>query len=164
MAEDTEGPTGAHRRLQEARRRAQSALVTPPAPRPPVPPTGRAGRNLPAAIAVGLGLLAVVGLCLFVRREAFVVLAVLATSGALWELARAVGQRGIRVPLVPLWVGGAGILVAAYVAGSEAMLAAFLLTAGGVVVWRVLGGGGLAAVRDASAGIFCAAYVSLLAG
>jgi phosphatidate cytidylyltransferase len=41
---------------------------------------------------------------------------------------------------------------------------AFTLTAGGVFVWRVLDGGGMDAVRDASAGIFAAAYVPYLAG
>nr|KEP23758.1 phosphatidate cytidylyltransferase [Georgenia sp. SUBG003] len=141
-------------------------MVEPAPPRPPkpLPPTGRAGRNLPAAIGVGVGLLAVVALSLFVRREAFVVLVVLAVLGALWELAAAVGQRHIRIPVLPLWVGAVGILLSAWVAGAEAMLMAFTLTAGGVFVWRVLDGGGMDAVRDASAGIFAAAYVPYLAG
>jgi phosphatidate cytidylyltransferase len=154
------------RRLREARRRARTALVepAPPRPAPPLPPTGRAGRNLPAAIGVGLGLLAVVVLSLFVRREAFVVLVIVAVGGALWELAAAVAQRHIRIPVLPLWVGAVGILVSAWVAGPEAMLMAFTLTAGGVFVWRVLDGGGMEAVRDASAGIFAAAYVPYLAG
>ncbi|UNX55907.1 phosphatidate cytidylyltransferase [Georgenia sp. TF02-10] len=157
---------GAVQRLREARRRARSALVepAPPTPRDPVPPPGRAGRNLPAAVGVGLVLLALVAATLFVRREAFVALVVLATGGALWELARAVAQRGIAVPLPPLWVGAVGIAVAAWVGGAPAMLMAFVLTAGGVFLWRVLDGGGLAAVRDAAAGIFAAAYVPYLAG
>ncbi|WP_418607419.1 phosphatidate cytidylyltransferase [Georgenia sp. SUBG003] len=158
--------SSAVRRLREARQRARTALVEPAPPRPPkpLPPTGRAGRNLPAAIGVGVGLLAVVALSLFVRREAFVVLVVLAVLGALWELAAAVGQRHIRIPVLPLWVGAVGILLSAWVAGAEAMLMAFTLTAGGVFVWRVLDGGGMDAVRDASAGIFAAAYVPYLAG
>ncbi|GAA4286729.1 phosphatidate cytidylyltransferase [Georgenia daeguensis] len=163
--ESSEPLASAVRRLREARRRARTALVEPAPPRPrPLPPTGRAGRNLPAAIGVGLGLLTVVALSLFVRREAFVVLVVLAVCGALWELAAAVGQRHIRIPVLPLWVGAVGILVSAWVAGPEAMLMAFTLTAGGVFVWRVLDGGGMDAVRDASAGIFAAAYVPYLAG
>ncbi|PFG38487.1 phosphatidate cytidylyltransferase [Georgenia soli] len=157
--------SNAVRRLREARQRARTALVEPAPPRPkPLPPTGRAGRNLPAAIGVGVGLLAVVALSLFVRREAFVVLVVVAVAGALWELAAAVGQRHIRIPVLPLWVGAVGILLSAWVAGAEAMLMAFTLTAGGVFVWRVLDGGGMDAVRDASAGIFAAAYVPYLAG
>ncbi|GAA4423422.1 phosphatidate cytidylyltransferase [Georgenia halophila] len=157
--------TGAVRRLNDARRRATTALVEPAPPRPgPLPPSGRAGRNLPAAIGVGLGMLAVVGLSLFIRREAFVVLATVAVCLALWELAGAVSQRHIRIPVLPLWVGAVGILVSAWMAGEEAMLMAFTLTAGGVFVWRVLDGGGLEAVRDAAAGIFAAAYVPFLGG
>lgn len=154
------------RRLSEARRRARTALVAPPPPRPetPSPPTGRAGRNLPAAVGVGVSLLLIVALSLFTRREAFVVLVVLAACAALGELARAFRQHGIEIPLLPLWVGSTGIVVSAWVAGLEAMLMAFVLTAGGVFIWRVLDGGGRAAVRDASAAIFSAAYVPFLAG
>lgn len=130
----------------------------------PAASTSRAGRNLPAAIGVGLGLLALLGATLFVRSEAFVVFVVLATSGALWEFSRAVATRGVRLPLLPLWVGNVGILVSAFVAGPEAMVMAFVLTAGGVFVWRVLDGGGPGAVTDASAGVFGSAYISFLGG
>ena len=134
-------------------------------PAPPKPEkAGRAGRNLPAAIGVGLGLLVVLGLSLFLREEAFVVLVLIATSGALWEFGRAVAARDIAIPMLPLWVGNAGIVVSAYAAGTEAMLVAFFLTAGGVFVWRVIDGGGPDAVRDACAGVLAACYVSVLAG
>jgi len=148
------------RQVRQIHERAQHTLVEPAPPKP----ASRAGRNLPAAIAVGLGLLGLLILSLFVREEAFVVLVLLATSGGLWEFARALASRDIRVPLLPLWVGNAGIVVCAYTAGPDAMLVAFFLTAGGVFVWRVLDGGGLGAVRDASAGILASAYVSFLAG
>lgn len=154
------------RRLAEARDRARTALVPPAPPKPhdPVPPTGRAGRDLRAAVGVGLALVAVLALSLFIRREAFVVLVLLACFGALVELANAFGRRDIRIPLLPLWVGTAGIVVSAWAAGAEAMLMAFALTAGGVFVWRIIDGGGRAAVRDATAAIFAAAYVPYLAG
>ncbi|MBZ2195959.1 phosphatidate cytidylyltransferase [Occultella gossypii] len=127
-------------------------------------PASRAGRNLPAAIGVGLGLGAVLIASLFIRKEAFVVLAVVACAIALWELERALRTRDIRLPYLPLVVGTVGMLVSAYQAGIEALLVAFLLTAGGVFVWRVLDGGGGDALRDATAGIFAAAYIPFLAG
>lgn len=156
--------TAALRRLVEARDRARTALVTPAPPRPIDPTPGRAGRDLRAAVGVGLGLVVVVTLSLFIRREAFVVLVLVACVGALWELARAFAQRDIRIPLLPLWVGTAGIVVSAWAAGAQAMLMGFALTAGGVFVWRIIDGGGRAAVRDATAAIFAAAYVPYLAG
>ena len=113
----------------------------------------RGGRNLPAAIAVGLGLLALVGVSLFLVKELFVVLALAAVGASLWELAHAFARRGINLPLLPLVVGAAGILVSSYVAGEEALLVSLVLAAGGVVAWRAIDSGGLVALRDASAGV-----------
>ena len=128
------------------------------------PTTSRAGRNLPVATAVGLGLLGLVGSSLWFRKEAFAVLAVVACAAALWELAQAFTRRGVQLPLLPLVGGEVGILVSAYTSGPEALLVAFLLTVGGVVVWRVLDGGGAQALRDAAAAAFATAYVPFLAG
>lgn len=147
------------RALREAVRRSDS---------PPVPPRpkghGRAGRDLPMAISVGLGLLAVLVASLFIRKEAFVVLVLVVVGMAVWEFAAALRTRDIRVPVLPLWVGTAGMLVSAYVVGPEALVVAFVLAAGGVFVWRLIDGGGSQAVRDAGAGIFAAAYLPFLAG
>lgn len=126
--------------------------------------TSRAGRDLPRAVAVGLGLLAVVLASLLWRKELFVLVAVLACGAALWELAQAFSRRHLHLPLLPVLVGSTGILVSAYVAGAEAMFVAFLLTAGGVVVWRVLDGSGTPALRDAASGTFALAYVPLMGG
>lgn len=128
----------------------------------PAPP--RAGRNLPWAIGIGLGLGAIIVASLFIRAEAFLVVAIIACGIALWELERALRARDIRIPLLPLVVGSVGMLISAYTSGIEALLVAFLLTAGGAFIWRVLDGTGSAAMRDASAGIFAAAYVPFLAG
>lgn len=126
--------------------------------------TPSSGRDLPVAIVVGVTLIAVVVASLYFRKEAFVLLAVLAVGAGLWELAQAFGRRGIHLPLLPLLVGDVGILVSAYTAGAEALFVAFLLTAGGVVVWRVLDGNGKPALRDSTAGTFAAAYLPFLAG
>src|SRR5690606_10083910 len=128
------------------------------------PPPSRAGRDLPLAIVVGLVLLAAVVVSLLWRKELFVVLAVLACGAGLWELAQAFRRRRIRLPLTPLLVGTVGILVSSYLAGPEALMVAFLLTAGGVAVWRVLDGSGPAALRDAAAAVFAAAYLPFMAG
>ncbi|GAA1727755.1 phosphatidate cytidylyltransferase [Isoptericola hypogeus] len=138
-----------------------------PAGGAPVGPSearSRAGRNLPAAIAVGVLLLVAVAASLWFRPEPFVALAVVAVGAALWELRQAFARRDIRIPLLPLLVGTAGMLVSAYAAGPEALLVAFVLTVGAVVVWRVLDGSGPQALRDAAAGVFAATYLPFLAG
>ncbi|WP_019137527.1 phosphatidate cytidylyltransferase [Cellulomonas massiliensis] len=128
------------------------------------PATSRRGRDLPVAVGVGVGLLVVVVASLFIVKEAFVVLAVLAVGAALWELAQAFTRRGIHLPLLPLLVGSVGILVSAYTAGPEALFVAFMLTVGGAVIWRVLDGSGQPALRDATGAAFAAAYVPFLGG
>lgn len=122
----------------------------------------RAGRNLPAAVAVGGGLGALVAVSLFVQREAFVVLAAVAITLAVWELANAFRARRIRIPVVPVVVGSVSMLASAYVGGVEALFVIFALTAFAVLLWRVLDGPN--PVRDVTAGIFTAAYVPFLAG
>lgn len=124
----------------------------------------RGGRDLSIATIVGLALLALVVVVLVVRKDAFVLIAIVACALALRELAAGLALRDIHVPLLPLLVGAVGILVSSYTAGTEALLVSFLLTAGGVVVWRVVDGGGMVAMRDASAGTFAAAYIPFLAG
>lgn len=125
--------------------------------------TRRSGRDMPMAVAVGVGILVVVGGSLFVREEVFVAFAILAVGAALWELGEAFKRRNIKLPLLPLWVGTAGILISAYVSGLEALMVSFILTVAGIVVWRALDGRGVAALRDAFAGVFAAAYLPFMA-
>ncbi|MCP2263836.1 phosphatidate cytidylyltransferase [Promicromonospora thailandica] len=130
----------------------------------PAPKQSRAGRNLPAAILVGVGLLGVVGASLYWRPEPFVLLVVLLLCAGLWELRQAFARRALRLPMVPLFVGAAGMIVSAYRGGPEALFVAFVLTVAATVVWRALDGSGLAAVRDSAAAVFAAAYLPFLAG
>ncbi|WP_315095926.1 phosphatidate cytidylyltransferase [uncultured Cellulomonas sp.] len=126
--------------------------------------TTRPGRDLPVAIVVGVAMLVAVVASLFIRKEAFAIVAVVCVVAGLWELAQAFTRRNIHLPLLPLVVGSIGILVSAYTAGPEALFVAFMLTVGGVVVWRVLDGSGQPALRDATAGAFAAAYLPFLGG
>lgn len=124
---------------------------------------GRAGRNLPAAIGVGLALGVVVVAGLFIRKEVFVAVVVVAVCLALWELVQALADRHIAVPVVPVMVGAVSMLVAAFAAGGQALAVTFVLTAIGVVVWRASEGPD-GALRDVAGGVFAAGYLPLLAG
>jgi phosphatidate cytidylyltransferase len=124
---------------------------------------GRAGRNLPAAIVVGLLLAGLVLASLFTRPEAFVALVSVVVVLAVWELAGALGVKQLIVPVVPLAVGSLGMLVSAFVAGEEGLLVSFTLTGFGLLLWRIVEGMD-GALRDVAAGLFTAAYIPLLAG
>lgn len=122
----------------------------------------RAGRNLPVAIGVGVGLLALFLLSLFIRKELFGILAFAVVALAVLELRTALARVRIAIPAAPILVGSAGMIVSAYLVGAEALLVAFVITAGAVVVWCVLDSPGGRALRNASAGILVVAYVPFL--
>jgi phosphatidate cytidylyltransferase len=127
------------------------------------PPAGRAGRNLTAAIGVGLGLGAVIVASLLVYRPAFLAVVVAAVLVAVVELSRAVGAGGFRPPLVPVLVGALGMELLAWTRGATGLAIAFLFTAFAVLLWR-LAPGPVGYLRDAAAGVLVALYVPLLAG
>jgi len=133
----------------------------------PVAPTGRpssrAGRNLPAAIGVSVGLGGAIIASVLLFKPAFLVMVAVAAVLAVRELSIAFQERGIRFPLVPVAVGGVGMLVAAYFRGEGALASALALTTVAVVVWR-LTDTAEGYLRDASAGVFAAVYVPFLAG
>jgi phosphatidate cytidylyltransferase len=154
---------GAEPLSRRSRRAGAGATRTAPAPSTRSSRPGRAGRNLPAAIGVGLVLGGAVLGSLLIRKEAFVGLVSAAVVLAVWELAGALSAKRIQIPVIPLVVGALGMLVSAYVAREEGLLVAFTLTAFGVLLWRIIDGIEGAA-RDIAAGVFTAAYVPFLAG
>ncbi|MEU3897622.1 phosphatidate cytidylyltransferase [Streptomyces sp. NPDC045251] len=137
----------------------------PDAPQPaqPQPPKKSAGRDLGAAIGVGVGLGAVIIASLFVVKAVFVGVIAIAVVVGLWELTKRLDERkGIKAPLVPLAVGGAAMVVAGYVRGSEGAWVAMALTALAVLVWR-MAEPPEGYLKDVTAGLFAAFYVPFLA-
>jgi phosphatidate cytidylyltransferase len=137
--------------------------VVPAQPVSPQPPPGRAGRNLPVAIGVGVGLGGVVLVSLYTFKPAFLGVVIVAILYGLWELVRAVRVKEMHAPFVPLAAGVCAILVLGYTSGREAMTVAMLLTAVAVVVWR-LAEGAQGLLTDIGAALLCLVYVGFLAG
>jgi phosphatidate cytidylyltransferase len=136
-----------------------------PVPMQAVPPPearSKAGRNLPAAILVGLGLAAMLVASVYIWKVAFVGVLVVAVVLGLSELTNAFSAGRIRVPLVPVGVGAVGIVVSAYAGGTEPMVVALMLTFLAVLLWR-LPENPAGYVRDATAGVFATMYVPFLA-
>src|ERR1039457_2878450 len=88
----------------------------------------RAGRNLPAALAVGLALGALALLTLFTIKILFLVVVGVAVALALWELTRALRTRDIRLPLVPVVTGGSVMIALAYWRGERPLVGALAIT------------------------------------
>lgn len=121
----------------------------------------RAGRNLPASIAVGVSLLAVVAVSLFLVKEVFIGVVVVALAIGLFELTRAFSTVGIRIPVPPVLTGGVVMLVGGYIGGMETASVAMALTVIGTMLWRLTEGAD-GFVRDTSAGIFALSYLFLM--
>ncbi|MEU1585214.1 phosphatidate cytidylyltransferase [Micromonospora sp. NPDC005710] len=125
--------------------------------------TGRAGRNLPAAIGVGLGLGALIVVPLVVYPLAFLPVIAAAVAIGMWEMARAVRRSGAHPPLVPLIAGGVLTVGLAWFAGPDALSLGLLVTVLGTMIWR-LGDGPAGFQRDLTAATLIAVYVPFLAG
>ncbi len=134
-------------------------------------PPRRAGRNLPAAIGMGVAMGGVLVASLFVRREAFGVLVCAAVLYGTVEMVRAFRSRHLRIPVLPPAVGTLAMVPGAYLGGGETLFAAYALTVAAVVVYRLVDDGGdhgspvrVPPVRDVAGGIFVVTYGPLLAG
>jgi phosphatidate cytidylyltransferase len=99
-------------------------------------PTPKAGRNLPAAVVVGLAmLLGVLGGLLFLPLAFVAIVTAFAVFGV-WEIYRALEANGTRMPIVPVMTGTVALPFAAYFGGIESQLFALLLSAVAVLLWR----------------------------
>jgi phosphatidate cytidylyltransferase len=125
-------------------------------------PQVRTGRNLPAAIGVGLVMGGLVILTLFTVKATFLLYMGIALAIGLAELAGAFAKRDINIPVIPVAAGGAAIVTCRYWLGSGWALAALALTVVAIFAWRLQGGPD-GYVRDVTAGIFATIYVPFLA-
>ncbi|NVM97696.1 phosphatidate cytidylyltransferase [Arthrobacter sp. SDTb3-6] len=152
------------------------AVPVPPGPIAPVPAsvaapkplraakaprTPKAGRDLPAAVGVGLTLLVLVLGSLLFFPLAFVVVATVFVAVGVWEVSRAIATRGIRLPLTPVFVGTVAMPASAYFAGSEGLLFALVASAGATLLWRSLDPEP-GAVKSILAGVFVLMWIPFM--
>jgi phosphatidate cytidylyltransferase len=127
----------------------------------PLPKAIRTGRNLPVAIGVGVVLGGLALLTLLTVKATFLIYMGAALAIGLHELAGALKTREINLRLVPVALGGAAMVTAAYWAAGGAVMAAFALTVLAILVYRIFGGTD-GYVKDVTAGVFATAYLPLL--
>ena len=131
------------------------------------PKTSRTGRNLPAAIGVGvvLGAMAI-GVLLFVPHAWFGVLAV-AIPIATHEVTRRLREAGYAIPIVALLIGGQAILWLAWPLGPAGALMGYGAAVVVCMVWRLVGQGlneqPVNYLRDISATVLLATWIPLFA-
>jgi len=124
------------------------------------PPPSRVGRNLPAALAVGGGLGAMMIATLALIPQAWVGIVAISVGVATWEVTTATDRVQLRLPLLPLLVGGQAMVWSGWVFGAAGVLDAFGATVLACMVWR-LAAGAENYLRDTATSVFVAAWVPL---
>lgn len=124
---------------------------------------GRAGRDLRAAIGVGVGIAAVVIGTLYTVRVLFVGVVAVAVVLGLYELSVALRSRGLLAPYLPLAGGGVAVCVLAWTLGARGLFlgAGAMIVGTGLVILLVRRRG---AWRDLAATAAVTVYVPMLAG
>lgn len=103
----------------------------------PLPSSGRAGRNLPAAITSALVLVGALGATLFFSRPIFLVLVTALVLAAIWEVAGALARKDIIVSLPPLYVGAIAMMATGATVGAFWVMASLYFTFVAAVLWRL---------------------------
>jgi phosphatidate cytidylyltransferase len=125
----------------------------------------RAGRNLPAAIAVGAFLgFGVIAILVFVPYVWIGVVAV-AMAVATHEVVRRLRTAGYAIPVIPLLIGGQAMVWLTWPFGAAGALGSFGGTVVVCMIWRLLSGGLKDApvnyLRDVTATVFLATWIPL---
>ncbi|AEA26872.1 hypothetical protein GCM10023403_07000 [Pseudonocardia benzenivorans] len=140
-----------------------SSVVSADAAGRPEKRQSRAGRNLVAAIGVGVALGVVILASLLLERHFFLGVIAVAVAVGTWELAGALRRAaGIAVALPVLLVGGQAMIWLSWPFGVQGVVGAFALTALGCMIARMRRGAE-GFLRDVGASLFAAAYVPLFA-
>jgi phosphatidate cytidylyltransferase len=135
-----------------------------PATTPPVEPQkdhGRAGRDLPAAIASAAVLVGAILLSLLFWKTAFMVIVAIAVVVAIWELHKGFRAKDIELPEQPLMLGGVVMVAVAYFWGAPALVTATAVAALVTMLW-LLQRGIDGYVQNATASVFSLIYVPFL--
>lgn len=122
----------------------------------------RAGRNLPAAIAVALVLGAAILTSLFVERHLFIIVVAAAMAVGTIEFSQALrSAAGIEVQLWPVLLGGQAIVWLAWPYGMTGIVVSFAATMLLCMLWR-LPRGTEGYLRDIASSVLALAYLPLL--
>jgi phosphatidate cytidylyltransferase len=147
--------------------------VQEPSPKKPKKKKSRAGRNLPAAIAVGGAIGCTIIVILIFKKILWVPFVAAAIAMATHEVVRRLREAGFVIPVIPLLVGGQLTIWLTWPYGPRGALTGFGATAVACIFWRLARQGTQAShgsdpppsnyLRDVAATVFLAAWVPLFA-
>lgn len=124
--------------------------------------TGRAGRDLRAAIAVSVVLIGVIVVSLTFAKASFLLVVGMAILVGLWEIGRALAGNGTWLPMAPMCAGALGMIGGSYYGGADVLIVVLAATVLASILWR-MPRGQAGFVRDVTAAVFCLVYLPFLA-
>jgi len=122
---------------------------------------GRAGRDLRAAVASAVVLLALIAGTLFFVKSLFMLVVAAAVVVAVWELHKGLLAKDIDIPEQPVMIGGVVMVAVAYFWGAPSLVTATAVSALAIMLW-LLRRGVDGFVRNATAAVFVLVYVPFL--
>ena len=129
--------------------------------------TSKAGRNLPAAIAVSLLLGAIVIATLIWAPRGWVVILSVAMAVATHEVVKRLREAGYSIPLIPLLIGGQAMIWLTWPFGAAGALGGYGGTVLVCLIWRLLSQGldsqPVNYLRDVAVTVFLATWIPLFA-
>ncbi|GGF39845.1 phosphatidate cytidylyltransferase [Williamsia phyllosphaerae] len=133
----------------------------------PEPKRSRAGRDLPAAIAVGGSLGVGVILVLVFIPKVWIGVVAVSLAVAMWEVIKRLRAGGYDVGVIPLLVGGQAIMWTSWPYGTNGALVSFVATVLVAMIWKLLSQGvtdpPVNYLRDLAVTVLVLAWLPLLA-
>ncbi len=133
----------------------------------PEPKRSRAGRDLPAAIAVGGSLGVGVILVLVFIPKVWIGVVAVSIAVAMWEVIKRLRAGGYDVGVIPLLVGGQAIMWTSWPYGTDGALVSFVATVLVAMIWKLLSRGitdpPVNYLRDLAVTVLVLAWLPLLA-
>ncbi|WP_018179661.1 phosphatidate cytidylyltransferase [Jongsikchunia kroppenstedtii] len=143
-----------------------AAAGSPDTDAAPAEKKSRAGRNLPAALAVGCSLGGALIVILIFAPKVMVGVIAVAIAIASWEVTKRLRQAGIEVAIVPVLVGGQAMVWSAWPWHVTGLLVSFVATVLVCMIWKLLAQGLNAApvnyLRDLAITVLVLAWLPLL--
>lgn len=133
----------------------------------PAASSSKAGRNLPAAIGVGVALGGMLIAVLLLIPDAWYGVVSVALAVATWEVTKRLRDGGFAVPVIPLLAGGQAMIWLSWPYGLEGSFIAMAATILVMMVWKLFAQGLAAApenyMRDLSVSVLVLAWLPMLA-